>query len=427
MPGFLAEVLNVFGLEQQELTIIAAMVVRQPVLLSGMHGSCKTDLPERLAAAYFGVDRLPRRFRAYEAKNIDIVEALGYPDAKALRHARHGQEIGYVPSPISMLTRWVVLIDEILVASGNMQNRLLELVRKGTLMGVPTEVRFIFGATNPPAAGNYNLYDVSPGSLQLVDRFLTVSLPTLAVHTDKDRQYYRQMLHDSELHLQPGQQPLRQILRAARRRLAAFTPADQDRVGEVVLDLVGILTKVEGGRVAKDGQPLTTFSPRKAKVLGRFLLATEALRRTAPQITYNLSSVVEGVLGLVPEATLLCRVKLSNVDKLRVEIEERLKDLHLQDPLRAHRGNLLKLARARVADDMAWSTEIVDAARGVTKPETLATAIVLVERRGNAGRMVGRELRLLLAQQVLPRKAKFSLTALTKAIEQMVHAAQRAL
>jgi MoxR-like ATPase len=424
--SFLRDTLNVYGLDQHELAILAAMVIHQPVLFAGMHGSCKTELPARLAAAYFGVELLAQRFRAYEAKNVDIVEALGYPDAHALRHARHGKEIGYVPSPISMLTRWVVLIDEILVASSTMQNRLLELIRARTLMGIPTEVRYIFGATNPPTAGNHNLYDVSPGSLQLIDRFLVINLPSLSVHTDEQRKLYRRMLQDSELRLAPGERPLRKLLRNARTRMAEFKSGDRERVENVVVELVATLTRVEGGRAVKEGQPLTTFSPRKAKVLTQFLLATEALRRTAPQVPYSLTNVVTGVLGLVPEATLLCRTKLTTGDKLRVEIEEQLRGLHLQDPLRAHRGDLLKLARAKVADDMAWSTEIISAASSVTDVETLARAVVLVERRGAAGKMVGRDLRQLLARVVLPGKAAFSLTRLTDAVETAIAAARRA-
>jgi MoxR-like ATPase len=423
--GFLEEQLHLYGLQDQELAIIANMVIRHPVLLVGWHGSAKTELCWRLAAALYGVELTARRFRKYEAKNLDMTEMLGYADVYALRHHRGRREVGYVPSPISMATRWVVLIDEILVASGFTQNKLLELVRERTIQGVPTEVRYIFAATNPPSAGNFNLYDVNPGSLPLVDRFSVVTFPRFLLNSTTDRESLKRIIRHSDMPLQPGARPLRAIIKRARAKLASFSADDIETVDNLAVELFARFTEVEGRAASAVGEPLTTLSPRKTKVLANFLLAVEALRRTSPQVHYSLSCVTEGVLGMVPEATALCRAKIANLDKLRADVASLLGHLQLRDPLRAHRRDLLKLVCANVPDQLAWTTEVLSTARTITDPAILARAIVLVERRGLPGKMVGKDLRRMLARIVLDPKQSFTITRVIDAVEQALARARR--
>ena len=71
--------LNIFGLDHLEPVLLAALADEQPLLLIGAHGTAKSALLNRIAAA------LRLEHRHYNASLISFDDLLGYPVPNAER------------------------------------------------------------------------------------------------------------------------------------------------------------------------------------------------------------------------------------------------------------------------------------------------------------------------------------------------------
>jgi len=140
MEGFLRK-LGIYGCDEIEDFILASLILGDPILLVGSHGTAKTMLCERLSKA------MGLKFIAYDASKALFEDILGFPDPYSIKEG----EINYVSTPISLHDKEFVLIDEISRANYQMQNKWLEVIRSRKIMGKPlSSLRYVFGAMNPP-------------------------------------------------------------------------------------------------------------------------------------------------------------------------------------------------------------------------------------------------------------------------------------
>lgn len=136
--GFLSQ-LGLFGYEQIEPVILAALVSEEPLLLIGKAGTGKTYLLNRLSQA-LGLDH-----RHYNASLLSFDDLLGFPMPES-----DGHSIRYISSPSSIWKAESVLIDEINRCKPEVQNKFFSLLHERCVQGIPlNELRFRWAAMNP--------------------------------------------------------------------------------------------------------------------------------------------------------------------------------------------------------------------------------------------------------------------------------------
>ena len=136
-------ILNQLGIygwkEHDENLVIASLLTGDPLLFIGNHGCAKTHVANKVAQA------LGRRFLVYDASKAMFEDILGYPNVEKLKHG----VVEYVPSPVTVWDKELILIDELNRALIECQNRWLEVIRSRRIMGFPTQVKWVWAAMNP--------------------------------------------------------------------------------------------------------------------------------------------------------------------------------------------------------------------------------------------------------------------------------------
>jgi MoxR-like ATPase len=159
------ERLGIVGMETVEPVILAALIQQDPLLLIGPHGTGKSYLLNRLAAA------LRLEHRHYNASLLNFDDLVGYP----LPNGSGGLE--YIQTPASIWGAQSVFIDEISRCRPEVQNKLFSLVHERCVQGLPLHgLAYRWSAMNPPAAddGESPYAGSEPLDRALADRFAFV-------------------------------------------------------------------------------------------------------------------------------------------------------------------------------------------------------------------------------------------------------------
>ena len=106
--------LGIFGWkEADENLVVASLLTGDPLLLIGNHGCAKTHVANKVAQA------LGRTFLVYDASKAMFEDVLGYPNVEKLKHG----VVEYVPSPVTIWDKELVLIDELNRAVPELQSK----------------------------------------------------------------------------------------------------------------------------------------------------------------------------------------------------------------------------------------------------------------------------------------------------------------
>ena len=152
-------------MESVEPVILAALIQRDPMLLIGPHGTGKSYLLNRLAAA------LRLEHRHYNASLLNFDDLVGYP----LPNASGG--LDYVQTPASIWRAQSVFIDEISRCRAEVQNKLFSVIHERCVQGLPLpDLVYRWSAMNPPAGdgGDSGYTGSEPLDRALADRFAFV-------------------------------------------------------------------------------------------------------------------------------------------------------------------------------------------------------------------------------------------------------------
>ena len=143
------EKLGVFGWkEQDENLVLASLLTGDPLLLIGSHGSAKTLIATKIAEA------LDVASLVYDASKAMFEDVLGYPNVEKLKHG----QVEYIPSPVTIWDKELVVIDELNRATLELQSKWLEIIRSRKIMGFETKVKWVWAAMNPMSyAGTQSL------------------------------------------------------------------------------------------------------------------------------------------------------------------------------------------------------------------------------------------------------------------------------
>lgn len=160
--------LNIFGLDHLDAVILAALADERPLLLIGAHGTAKSELLNRLAAA------LQLEHRHFNASLISFDDLLGYPVPNEARDA-----LSWLRTPGDLWGAESVFLDEISRCRPETQNKLFSVIHERRVQGLPLErLRYRWAAMNPPVADDGGSDDqvdtyvgASPLDPALADRF----------------------------------------------------------------------------------------------------------------------------------------------------------------------------------------------------------------------------------------------------------------
>ncbi len=152
--------LGVYGYDQVEPIILAALISEDPLLLLGRHGTGKTFLLNSLSEA------LALEHRHYNASLVSFDDLVGFPYPTP-----DGQSIRFIETPATVWKAESVLVDELSRCKPEHQNRFFSLVHERRIQGLKLErLRFRWAAMNP--AGEENGYTgAEPLDAALADRF----------------------------------------------------------------------------------------------------------------------------------------------------------------------------------------------------------------------------------------------------------------
>ena len=157
-------VLGVYGFDEAEHVMLAALVTEDPMLLIGQSGTGKTYLLNTISEA------LGLEHRHYNASLISFDDLVGFPYPD---EAQGG--VRFLQTPATVWGAESVLIDEISRCKPEHQNRLFALVHERRIQGIalPT-LRYRWAAMNPCSADQASLDDYAgsePLDPALADRF----------------------------------------------------------------------------------------------------------------------------------------------------------------------------------------------------------------------------------------------------------------
>ena len=164
----LLRTLNIYGLDHLDPVLLAALADEQPLLLIGAHGTAKSELLNRVAAA------LGLEHRHYNASLISFDDLLGYP-------VPDGEGLRYLRTPGDLWDAESVFFDEISRCRPESQNKLFSVVHERRVQGLQLEnLRYRWAAMNPPPSpdgdtdGEWAYTGSLPLDPALADRFAYV-------------------------------------------------------------------------------------------------------------------------------------------------------------------------------------------------------------------------------------------------------------
>ncbi len=144
------EKMGIYGMNEIEDAVLAALVTGDPLLFIGAHGTAKTTLARKIAEA------MGLKFHAYDASKGLFEDIIGFPNPDSISSG----QIDYVSTPLSIWDKEFILVDEISRARAEMQNKWLEIIRGRQVMGKNAEkLKYVFSAMNPPSYAGANPLD----------------------------------------------------------------------------------------------------------------------------------------------------------------------------------------------------------------------------------------------------------------------------
>lgn len=157
----------------QENQLLQSLITGDPALMIGTQGAAKTLVAKAVGKA------LGLNFQAYDASKAMFEDILGMPNPAALSKG----EMDYIQGPLTCWDKEFLLIDEVNRAAPELQSKWLEILRSRQVMGLPLDVKFIWGAMNPFGFEGTNQMDAA-----YLGRFSTfVYVPTSMEMEDDTR------------------------------------------------------------------------------------------------------------------------------------------------------------------------------------------------------------------------------------------------
>ena len=247
--------LGLQGLQGIAPVLVAALATEEPLLLIGPHGTAKSLLLTRVAAA------LGLEFRHYNASLLNFDDLVGFP-----LPGKDGR-LEYVKTPAAVWGAGAVIFDEISRCRPEIQNKLFPIIHERKVQGIALEsLRYRWAAMNPPSTeeDDNGYLGSEPLDAALADRFaFVIEMPAWARLTE-DEQLAIIMAED--IPPSPADtQCLTDVLARTRSNLPSIRANLAEGVAAYVRTLVALLAQAN-----------VALSPRRAGMLFRTVLAVNA-------------------------------------------------------------------------------------------------------------------------------------------------------
>jgi MoxR-like ATPase len=339
--------LGIYGWDTIEPLLLASVVADLPVLLIGDIGTNKTEGSKAIAHSVLGP---ASQFHHYEVPTLNFDDLVGFLNPKGLAKGA----LEFVPTPLSIWQAEAALFDEINRANPFIQSKLHELIRTRHIMGVPTKLKLVFAAVNPPQT-----YQAGYMDLALASRFVSVQVPNLKAMKDA---------HLDRILSKNGQPP-----KASLRALVQ--EANRMPVRQKDMQNAQNLAK----KVARDlAQTDIVFNPRQLTMMVKLLLAGLALRAVTGNSQFSEPEANTAyVEAVIPEIQGIVRSKV-NKDMVHGVIRTVVGGFTLGDPVMIAK-DLEELAAVEVTDSLAWVTAMSKRVDQEENPKTLARVLARVK------------------------------------------------
>jgi hypothetical protein len=147
VKSFLTRV-GIYGYKpSHERAMLASLLTGTPLLMVGRIGEAKTRVAEAMAELLLGTPKPgePKTFQKIAADKAQFEDMVGFPNPKTLAEGK----IEYATTPISIMDKKFVLIDEISRCNPQLQNKFLEVVLERQVMGMQTDIQWVWATMNP--------------------------------------------------------------------------------------------------------------------------------------------------------------------------------------------------------------------------------------------------------------------------------------
>lgn len=259
--------LGIQGWSHLDPIILAALATEAPLLLVGPHGTAKSLLVERIAAA------MGLSMRHYNASLINYDDLVGIPLPD-----EDGESLHFVATPGSIWDAEFVFFDEISRCRSDLQNKLFPIIHERRVSGIQLEnLRYRWAAMNPPSPDDTDTgssvtkyyFGSEPLDPALADRFpFVVFVPNWA-HLSKDD---RRSLIAWKDPFENGSEALTGY------PLNDYVQKCADLIPTLEAELAGWLADYVIYVIDLLEQAKLPQSPRRARMLARSIIAVHAAR-----------------------------------------------------------------------------------------------------------------------------------------------------
>jgi MoxR-like ATPase len=263
LPGGWLRQLGVYGYDNCEDIILAALITADPLLLIGKAGTGKTFLLNSLSEA------LQLTHRHYNASLISFDDLAGfpYPDSQ-------GTTIRYIETPATIWQAQSVLVDEISRCRPEHQNRFFSLIHERRLQGLALpNLTYRWAAMNPCSEEPTDeIYEGTHALDQaLADRFsFVITVPDWDGLSSDDRL----LVADARGIDAPSLDSV---------GLAAAVAIGQERFRNAPADLHEFAAQYASAAATLFLTPKIRLSPRRVRMLSRNLIAVTVIHGGQPE------------------------------------------------------------------------------------------------------------------------------------------------
>jgi len=336
--------IGIHGWDDIEPLILSAVLSDLSILLIGDIGSNKTEGSKAIAQALLHSDI---EFRNYEVPTMNFDDLIGFVNPK---HLSKGT-LQFVPTPLSIWNADAVLFDEINRANPFIQSKLHELIRTRNLMGLPTNLKMVFSAVNPPEQNQSGYMDVA-----LASRFVCIQVPSIASMKDH---HIDKIINGN--HEYRKSYDLKGIMDKAGK--CHFKTEDINTVHVMCKQIARELTDTD-----------VLFNGRQLKMMSKLILSGMALRYATEINRFsNTNAVTAYVISVIPEVQGIVRTNV-NPGMIKGSIRSIVSGYTLNDPI-IMAQSIEQLCDVDIVDSLAWVSAMKQLAQQEEDEKALRQAI----------------------------------------------------
>jgi len=360
--------IGIQGWDEIEPLILAAIVSDLSILFIGDIGSNKTE-GSRIIAESILCSEI--EFRQLSVPILSIEDLIGFVNPK---HLAKGT-LQFVPTPLSIWNADAALFDEINRANPFIQSKLHELIRTRTLMGLPTQLKMVFSAVNPPERYQSGYMDIA-----LASRFVCVQVPNITAMKDAQIEHiisgngYKAKTYD-----------VKGMVDKARR--CQFSGKDIKRVQQMGKK---IISELSGHNIIANA--------RQLKMMIKMIKAGLALKHASGMDHFvDPDTITLYATSVIPEIQGIVRTDVSP-GMIQGTIRSIVSGYTLKDPVTIA-ADLTALCNVEITDSLAWVTAMTQMAEAEEDLGALKHALTQIKQL-TGKEVIEQELAFNLAQHI---------------------------